>query len=114
MSDPLPGSATLTWTSSAGTISGGTLTDAIGNLAAGGTVTIHVSAVTPAGYSGTLADTATATASNNSPASVSASATDIVQAPDLTITKTGKADHLARHGDVHDHGEQHGGGWPMG
>ena len=89
VSDPLPGSATLTWTSSAGTISGGTLTDAIGNLAAGGTVTIHVSAVTPAGYSGTLADTATATASNNSPASVSASATDIVQAPDLTITKTG-------------------------
>src|SRR5205823_1099947 len=63
--------------------------DAIGSLASGASVIIHVSAPTPAGYSATLNNTATATDSNGSPSSVSASATDIVQAPNVTITKTG-------------------------
>ena len=89
VSDLLPDAAQLSWTSSAGTVTSGTLTDAIGSLAAGAVVTIHVSAVTPAGFSATLNDTATATARNSSPASVSASATDVVLAPNLTITKTG-------------------------
>src|SRR5205823_2317765 len=87
LSDPLPGG--LAWTSDAGTISGGTLSDAIGNLAAGASVTFHVSAPTPAGYNATLNNTATATSGNNSPGSVSASATDTVLAPNLTIAKTG-------------------------
>src|SRR5205085_1092369 len=70
-------------------ISGGTLSDAIGNLAAGDSVTITVSASTPAGYSATLDNTATASATNNSPGSVSASASDIVLAPNLAIAKVG-------------------------
>ena len=44
---------------------------------------------TPAGYSTTLPNTATATSTNNSPGSVSASATDTVLATDLTISKVG-------------------------
>src|SRR5262249_9215641 len=67
--------------------SGGILTDNVGTLASGASVTIHVSAVTPAGYSATLPNTATATASNNN--TVQASATDVVLAPNLQITKTG-------------------------
>ena len=87
LSDPLPSG--LSWTSDGGTISGGTLTDAIGSLASGASVTIHVSAPTAAGYSATLINTGTATSSNNSPGSVSASATDTVLAPNLTISKVG-------------------------
>src|SRR5439155_890830 len=86
-SESMPGG--LAWTTKTGTISVGMLSDAIGDLAAGASVTIHVSAATAAGYSGTLNNTATATYSNSSPCSVSASATDVVQAPNLTITKTG-------------------------
>src|SRR4029077_9660615 len=63
--------------------------DAIGNLVSGGSVTIHVSASTAAGYSATLNDTGTATSTNNSPGSVGASRAAIVQAPHLVITKTG-------------------------
>ena len=85
LSDPLPGG--LAWTSDAGTISSGTLTDTIGNLAAGSSVTIHVNAVTPSGYSATLNNTATATPTNGSAAS--GSATDVVQAPSLSVTETG-------------------------
>src|SRR5207245_1760587 len=72
LSDPLPDSAHLTWTTSTpgASVSGGTLTDAIGTLPAGTSVTIHVSAVTPAGYNATLTNTATATSSNTSSSSV--------------------------------------------
>src|SRR5207245_2433158 len=49
VTDVLPDSAHLNWTTDAGAITGGTLTDAIGSLAAGASVTIHVSAATPAG-----------------------------------------------------------------
>ena len=87
LSDPLPDSAHLSWISTAGTISGGTLTDAIGSLLAGHSVTITVSAATPSGYSGTLPNTATATPTNGSAAS--GSATDTVLAPSLSVTETG-------------------------
>ena len=87
LSDPLPDSANLSWTSTAGTISGGTLTDAIGSLLAGQSVTITVSAPTPSGYSATLPNTATATPTNGSAAS--GSATDTVLAPSLSVTETG-------------------------
>ena len=93
LSDPLPASANLNWTiqaGDAGTISGGTLSDAIGSLASGASVTIHVSAVTPAGYIATLNNTATASSSNNQPGERRRSATDTV-APlaDLAITIVG-------------------------
>jgi uncharacterized repeat protein (TIGR01451 family) len=85
LSDTLP--AGLTWTASAGTINSGVLTDAIGNLAAGGSVSVHVGAVTPSGYSATLENTATATPTNGAPAS--GSGMETVLAPHLTITKSG-------------------------
>ena len=85
LSDPLPGG--LPWTTDAGTFSNGTLSDTIGNLAAGSSVTIHVNAVTPSGYKGTLNNTATATPTNGSAAS--GSATDVVQATTLSVTETG-------------------------
>jgi len=91
LSDPLPGAAHLSWTiqgGDPGSISGGTLSDAIGSLAPGASVTIQVSASTAAGYSATLPNTATVTSTNNSLASQTASATDVVLAPNLTITKT--------------------------
>ena len=56
------------------------MSDAIGSLASGASVTIHVSAATAAGYSNTLPNTATATSSNNGPAASAASATDTVLA----------------------------------
>src|SRR5262249_34107220 len=84
--NPVPGQQ-LTWTTDAGMIVGNLLTDNIGTLAQGASVTIHVSAVTPAGYSATLVNTATATSSNAPP--VQATATDVVIAPNLTITKVG-------------------------
>jgi RHS repeat-associated protein/uncharacterized repeat protein (TIGR01451 family) len=93
LNDPLPDSAHLAWTiasssDSTATISGGTLSDAIGSLASGASVTIVVSAATPSGYHATLDNTATATSSNNTPGSISASAEDIVLPPSLSVTKT--------------------------
>ena len=113
VSDALPDSAHLTWTTTTpgATINGGTLTDDIGDMTAGDSVTIVVSATTAPGYSAILNNTATATATNNDPGSVEASATDTVLAPDLTITKTGSGTvNFDGRGVVHDHGEQHGRG----
>src|SRR5262249_19580510 len=53
----------------------------IGDLASGQSITIHVSAVTPAGFSATLVNTATATSTNSNPASVNSTATIIVVTP---------------------------------
>jgi uncharacterized repeat protein (TIGR01451 family) len=90
LSDPLPDSAHLTWQIKAGDPgsidSNGVLTDNIGTLVSGGTVTIHVFAHTPAGYHATLPNTATVTSSNNP--TKTDSATDTVLAPNLAITKT--------------------------
>ena len=60
----------------------------------------------------TLANTATASSTNSDPGSVTASATDTVLAPDLTITKTGSGTVNSRRTacSFDDHGEQHGRG----
>ena len=84
LTDPLPDATHLAWTTDAGAIANGVLTDNIGGLSSGASVTIHVSAVTAAGYGATLNNTATATSTNNTPPSISASATDIVLLPDIT------------------------------
>jgi uncharacterized repeat protein (TIGR01451 family) len=78
LTDPLPEATHLAWTTDQGTITGGVLTDNIGSLSSGATLTIHMSALTPAGYVATLNNTATVTSTNNTPSSLNASATDIV------------------------------------
>src|SRR5262249_7421145 len=80
LSVQLPDSGTLNWTTDAGTISNGILTDNIGDLLPGQSVTIHVSAVTPPGYGAALTNTATASPTNAS-AAAGGSDTDVVQAP---------------------------------
>src|SRR5437764_15495330 len=62
------------------------LSDTIGDMAAGTTVVFHVGGTTAAGFSGTLNNTATATPTNNSPTSGSAS--ESVLAPNLSVVKT--------------------------
>src|SRR5204862_59386 len=83
LSDPLPAPTGVSWTSAtlvsgsapAPTLSGNTLSDSIGNMAAGATVVFHVGGTTASGFSGTLNNTATATPTNGSPGSGSASET---------------------------------------
>src|SRR5437660_341511 len=97
LSDPLPAPTGVAWTSAtlvSGTagmpsLSGNTLSDTIGNMAAGTTVVFHVGGTTASGFSGTLNNTATATPTNASPTSGSASET--VLAPNLSIAKTADA-----------------------
>src|SRR5437660_1782410 len=97
LSDPLPAPTGVAWTSAtlvSGTaglpsLSGNTLSDTIGDMAAGTTVVFHVGGTTASGFSGTLNNTATATPTNSSPTSGSASET--VLAPNLSITKTADA-----------------------
>src|SRR5438128_5898771 len=84
LTDPLPSG--LSWTSNHGTITSGTLDYLYGNLAAGASFSVHVSAVTPSGYSATVDNTATATPSNGSAAS--GEGKEIVLAPSLSVTKT--------------------------
>ena len=102
VSDPLPASGPLTWTTSTpgATISGGILTDSLGNIGSGGSDTIAVSATTPTGYSGSLPNTATAISTNNSPGSVTASATDTVLNPIATPTLITTASFKAGTGNV--------------
>src|SRR5262249_29503798 len=57
-----------------------------GDLAPGATVSVHIASATIAASAGTYPNTATASASNTD--SVEASATIVVVAPNLTITKT--------------------------
>ena len=95
LTDPLPAPLGVHWTgatlvsgtAAAPTLSGNSLSDMIGNLAAGGTVVIHVSGTTDPGFSGPLNNTATATPTNGSPAS--GTGTETVLAPNLSVTKTG-------------------------
>src|SRR5438552_2341046 len=97
LSDPRPAPTGVSWTSAtlvSGTagipsLSGNTLSDTIGNMAAGTTVVFHVGGTTASGFSGTLNNTATATPTNASPASGSASET--VPAPTQPIAKPADA-----------------------
>jgi uncharacterized repeat protein (TIGR01451 family) len=97
MSDPLPAGNGVSWSISpayAGqgtcSISGNapsqTLNCTIGDLAPGASISIHISSATTAASAGSYPNTATASASNTG--SVQASATIVVQAPDLSITKS--------------------------
>ena len=96
LSDALPTATGVTWTGvttsgvfPTATLSSNSVSDDLGTLNAGGSVTFVVSGTTSAGTSAILNNTATATATNNSPGSVDATATDTVLSPDLTISKTG-------------------------
>ncbi len=60
-----------------------------GNMAPGASASVHISSATTAGSAGTYLNTATASATNAP--SVMASATIVVEAPDLSITKTADA-----------------------
>lgn len=89
LSDPLP--AGISWSTDAGTVAAGTLTDAIGDLAAGASVTIHVSGSTDAADCGTLGNTATVSASNEAAAdgaNNSSTASITVNCPNVTVVKT--------------------------
>jgi uncharacterized repeat protein (TIGR01451 family) len=98
LNDPLPTGTGLNWSinpayTGPGTcsISGTapaqqTLTCSFGNLAAGGSVSVHVTSTTTSATSGTFNNTATAQATNSPPASGSGSET--VNPPGLHVTKT--------------------------
>jgi uncharacterized repeat protein (TIGR01451 family) len=88
LSDPLPDSAHLTWISDLGTINWGMLSDSVAVLAPGASLVIHVTAATAGGYSAALNDTATVTAGNSNQGPLSALATDVVLAPDVTVAQT--------------------------
>jgi uncharacterized repeat protein (TIGR01451 family) len=88
LSDLLPAPTGVSWTSATlvsgtaptPTLSGNTLSDSIGNMAAGATVVFHVSGTAAAGSIGVLNNTATATPANGSPASGSATITVLATA----------------------------------
>src|SRR5439155_168678 len=94
LNDPLPTPTGVSWTSAtlvsgsapAPTLSGNTLSDNIGTLAAGSSVVFHVSG-TPAPYT-TLFRSNTATATPTNGSSASGSGTETVRAPSLSVTKT--------------------------
>jgi uncharacterized repeat protein (TIGR01451 family) len=96
LNDPLPGGSGVSWSVSpanaACTIAGSaptqTLSCTLGDLASGSTFAVHVASATTSASAGTYPNTATATATNADP--VAASATIVVKAPTLAITK--KAD----------------------
>jgi uncharacterized repeat protein (TIGR01451 family) len=95
VNDPLPGGTGVVWsiasqTASACSITGTaptqTLVCSIGDMTAETSYTVHITSPTTSGSAGTYPNTATAS-SGNAP-SVNATATVVVQAPVLAITKT--------------------------
>jgi uncharacterized repeat protein (TIGR01451 family) len=100
LADPLPSGNGVSWVINpayAGpgtcTITGAaptqTLSCSFGDLAPGASVSVHITSATTSASAGTYPNTATASASNTD--SVEASATIVVLAPNLTITKTADA-----------------------
>jgi uncharacterized repeat protein (TIGR01451 family) len=98
VTDPLPTATGVSWTGV--TTSGpsgtpqatfdsttNTVSDALGTLAPGATVTFVVSGATT-NFRGALPNTATATSTNNSPGTLTASATIAINVPSLSVTKT--------------------------
>ncbi|HEV2216163.1 MAG TPA: hypothetical protein VGV88_01200 [Candidatus Dormibacteraeota bacterium] len=91
LTDLLPTGSGINWSidsTSVGTcsIGGGTLTCNLGDLAAGGSATVHISSSTDGTSAGTYPNTATATPTNGGAAS--GSGTIVVQPPSLSVTKT--------------------------
>jgi uncharacterized repeat protein (TIGR01451 family) len=74
-------------------VAGTTLSCGFGNLAAGGSASVHVTSATSASSCAAYPNTATASASNNG--AVQASATTTVQCPVLGLTKTADAATVA-------------------
>jgi uncharacterized repeat protein (TIGR01451 family) len=100
LTDPLPAGNGVSWSIDPAYAGPGTcsitgaapsqlLTCALGDLAAGASASVHIASATTAVSAGTYPNTATAIASNNPP--VSASATIVVLAPALSITKVADA-----------------------
>jgi uncharacterized repeat protein (TIGR01451 family) len=93
LSDPLPTGAGIDWSldpAHAGcSVAGATLTCAFGDIASGGSTSVHVTSSTAFVSCAAYPNTATADASNH--ASVNASASTTVQCPNLAITKTADA-----------------------
>ena len=100
LNDPLPSGTGVNWSISpaytgpgtctiGGSVGSQVLTCSYGNMAPGASASVHISSGTSSTCSQTLKNTATASATNAP--SVSASATIVVQAPGLTITKTADA-----------------------
>jgi uncharacterized repeat protein (TIGR01451 family) len=100
LNDPLPAGTGIDWSISpaysgpgtcsiTGAVGSQVLGCSFGNLAPGGSASVHISSATTAGSAGTYLNTATASATNAP--SVMASATIVVEAPDLSITKTADA-----------------------
>src|SRR5262249_6557414 len=75
----------LDWTTDAGTISNGTLTDAIGSLATGASATINLSAPTTTDYSNVLDNIATVTASNETESLTAEYIDDVVASSTPTV-----------------------------
>lgn len=100
--DPLPGGTGIQWSidtqdasacSIITTASGQDLTCSLGGMAAESSYSVHITSPTTAGSAGTYPNTATVS-STNAP-SDQASATIVVQAPALSITKTADAANVA-------------------
>lgn len=109
INDPLPSGTGIDWTISPaytgpgtcainGSVGDQTLTCSLGDMAAEASVTVHIRSGTTSGSAGTYPNTATVTASN-APTEQS-SATIVVQAPALTITKTADATPVTAGGTV--------------
>jgi uncharacterized repeat protein (TIGR01451 family) len=97
--DSLPGG--VTWTIDPAvegcSISGGMLGCTFGSLAAGASVTIHVSGVTDAGDCGLLANSVSVSASNEPAGNTgnnAAAATIVVGCPDVTVSKSADVDTI--------------------
>jgi uncharacterized repeat protein (TIGR01451 family) len=100
LNDPLPAGTGIDWSISpaysgpgtcsiTGAVGSQVLGCSFGNLAPGASASVHISSATTAGSAGSYLNTATASATNAP--SVMASATIVVEAPDLSITKTADA-----------------------
>jgi uncharacterized repeat protein (TIGR01451 family) len=96
VTDALPPGVPWTTSTPDASIVGGVLTDNIGTLAAGASVVIHVSGVTPSTFSGTLTDTVVVSASNApTPIEVASASITVNSCPPVTVTS------LVRHGLHH-------------
>jgi uncharacterized repeat protein (TIGR01451 family) len=104
MTDPLPTQAGLSWSVDGGTgagscsISLGTLTCNFGTMAAGATLTVHITSPTTAASCATIPNQASVSTTNDGSANASASV--VVRCPSLQITKTADAATVSAGGTI--------------
>ncbi len=100
INDPLPGGPGINWSISpaytgqgscaiTGAVGSQVLACALGSLAPGGAVSVHISSATTSASAGTYVNTATSSATNAG--TLTSTATIVVEAPALTIKKTADA-----------------------